>query len=156
MMGLGENFDLVLGEIEKVRKKDLIYTIFGFKSAEGMEYKICESFENPSNNNKHSVKDEAELRRMFEVFRERVQNYGCCYALFDFEANLEDGSCRSFLCLITMIPDDYGVKEKFLYSSHLQSVTQSIGAAKIFQINSYEDLSYESFRKTCLPLKKGF
>lgn len=155
MIGLGENFDLVLREIERVRKKDLIYTIFNFKNTEDLEYEICESLENPSNKSKYSIKEEAELKRLFSIFNERVKKYGCCYSLFDFEANLDDGSSRSLLCLITMIPDSFKVKEKFLYSSHLQKVIESIGPVKIFQINSYEELTYEKFRDACLTLKKG-
>lgn len=156
MIGLGGNFDLVLKEVERVRKKDLIYTIFNFKNTEDLEYKICESLENPRHTDKYTIKNETELKKHFETFNRNVRNYGCCYSLFDFEVNLEDGSSRSLLCLITIIPDDFKVKEKFLYSSHLQRFIESIGPVKIFQMNSYDDLSYEKFRDVCLSLKKGY
>lgn len=156
MIGLGENFQEVQEEVEKVRKKDLLYTIFRFQKDNPKMYEITVSEKNPNKNNKHEIKDEGELQRIFGSFKENMKMHGCCYALFDFEAVLDDGSSRSLLFLITHIPDEKSVKEKFLYSAHIQQVVENLNTAvKIVQINRHDDLTYNMLKQACLSVKKA-
>ncbi|OAG30768.1 cofilin [Nematocida displodere] len=156
MIGLGENFDIILDQVEKVRTKELLYMVFRFQENNPKIYEIRESHENPNKNNKFIIKDEEELKRGFDIFQSNIKTHGCCYALFDFETNLEDGSSRSLLFLITLIPDEFNVKEKFLYSAHIQRVVENLKTSvKILQINKYEDLSYSRLKQVCLSLKKA-
>ncbi|KAI5192710.1 cofilin [Nematocida minor] len=156
MAELGENFNTVLEHIEKVRRKELLYMVFSFQGTNTTQYEIKELKDNPSALDKFIVKQESELEGQFEQFKKQVKEYGCCYALFDFEANHSDGTPRSALFLFTLIPDGFTVKEKFLYSFHLQQFIGSLKTAvKLVQINQYEDLNYETMKKICLALKKG-
>ncbi|EHY64778.1 cofilin [Nematocida ausubeli] len=156
MAELGENFNTVLENIERVRTKELLYMVFRFQGADTSKYEIKELKGNPTALDKFTLKKENDLQEQFELFKAQVKEYGCCYALFDFEAHHQDGSPRSVLFLFTLIPDGFNVKEKFLYSFHLQ---QFIGrlktAVKLVQINQYDDLSYENMKQICLNLKKA-
>ncbi|KAH9385146.1 cofilin [Nematocida major] len=156
MAELGENFNTVLENIEKVRRKELLYMVFSFQGTDTSQYEIRELKNNPSALDKFTAKKENDLQSQFEEFKKHVKSYGCCYALFDFEAHHQDGSPRSVLVLFILIPDGYNVKEKFLYSFHLQ---QFIGrlktAVKLVQINQYDDLNYENIKQMCLTLKKA-
>lgn len=151
-----ENLSMVLEKIEKVRRKELLYMIFRLQGAETTNYEIKELQENPCALNKFVKKEESHLEKQFEQFKRKVQEHGCCYALFDFEANHEDGAPRSVLFLFTLVPDGFNIKEKFLYSFHLQQFIQNLKTSvKLVQINQYEDLNYESMKKICLSLKKA-
>lgn len=156
MAEAGENISTVLEHIEKVRKKELLYVVFRLQGAETTEYEIRELEDNPSALNKFELKKEKDLEEQFEQFKIKVKKHGCCYALFDFEANHTDGTSRSVLFLFTLIPDGYTVKEKFLYSFHLQQFISNLKASvKLVQINQYDDLNYENMKRICLTLKKA-
>lgn len=156
MPELVENFNVVLENIEKVRKKELLYMVFSFKGANTSVYEIREVKENPSIQDRFTVKEENSLQVQFDEFKRQVKEYGCCYALFDFEANHQDGTPRSTIFLFILIPDGYNVKEKFLYSFHLQQFMSQLNTAvKLVQINQYDDLNYENMKKMCLTLKKA-
>jgi len=157
MIGLGENFNAVLDQIELVRRKQLMYTIFKFQDKNTTLYEIKDSTKNPEEAKRFTAKKEEDLQQHFEEFKSKIKNYGCCYSIFDFETTLEDGTPRSMIFLIALIPDSKSTREeKFLYASHTNTITNRINiAAKLVQINSYDDLSYEYLKSICLSVKKG-
>lgn len=145
----------IITEVEKVRVKDLLYLIFGFDE-KGCKLEIKNVCINPSKHDKFMVKKEEQLREQFDRFKKLITEIECCYAVFDFEANLEGGSPRSVLFFVICIPDSLNVKKKFLYSSNVKKIREHLKVfVKPVQINHPEDLTYEGLKSLCLSIKKG-
>lgn len=156
MIGLGKNFDIILDQVDRVRRKDLLYTVFRFQKDNSDMYEIKASIDHPNRESKFTIRSEEEQERHFNAFKAQVSPSECSYALFDFETVLEDGSARSMLFLLIVVPDECAVKEKFLYSAHTQHLVDSLRiAVTLVQINKFEDFSYAYLKQKCLALKKA-
>ncbi|KAI5190744.1 cofilin [Nematocida sp. AWRm77] len=150
MIGLGENFDIILDQVEKVRRKETLYTVFKFAQGRSTKYEIKATTEHPNKNDKFVIRSEEEMVKNFEEFKKQVSPTECAYALFDFEIVLSDGSPRSTLFLITVAPDNCPIKDKFLYAAHTQEMAERIGVAVVrIQINKVDELTYEFLKHKC-------
>jgi hypothetical protein len=144
-------------EVSKVRRRELLYTIFVIPGTLDIKYKVIT---NMKRNNPPSIRkplDETALKDEFNVFIKKIDPKSCCFIVYDFEFYTKsDGAFRSVLCLFSYIPDDScAPNEKFVYSSNSISLRDALSIGKYIPVNNYSDITYEKVVECCTPLGKN-
>lgn len=95
------------------------------------------------------------LREHFNEFLKMMEGSGCCYVVYDFGFYNSDGAFRNTLCLISYVPDDEPMKEKFTYSSNslaLKGLLEGVG--KLITVNSRSQLDFDTIEDACQSYSK--
>ncbi|EJW04036.1 hypothetical protein EDEG_01670 [Edhazardia aedis USNM 41457] len=176
-MADSQELDKIRNNVNMVRYRKYICTVFGLESKAASEDRFVEFFSIKRNiigknvvadNEKVRVSKIEEksvngreipsvefLKSQFEEIRNEISEDKCYYIVCDFGFYNDLNAYRTLLCLITYIPDDVAdVSEKFTYSKESLLLQNLLNIGKPIVVNNWKSLEYENIASICSGFTK--
>lgn len=150
-----KGFQGVKDQVELVRKRKLIYTIFTIEPINPIEFKVLDSCKNNYQSTAKDIIKQEDLERTFMECSKLLKENQGYFIVYDFGFFGTDGEFRSMLCLISLIPDSLAVNKKFTFSSCSLTLADNLMVAKNVLIKSLSEFSYQEVKEKCMAHKKN-
>ena len=149
--------DAVISEVNRVKKRKTLFTMFRMDKIGELSYSVKLSGEEQQACSAREIPSINELKNNFNECIKNIDKKKCCYLAYDLGFYTQNNQYRTILCLISYIPDiceETG--EKFSYSSNSLSLVNELGLLKLITVNSFDELNYDTIVDSCVRYKKNY
>ncbi|WUR04193.1 putative ADF actin-binding protein [Vairimorpha necatrix] len=140
-------------EVESLRKRSNMYTVFNIPNLDPVTYKVIKNGGLDYKGELTINYQENILKEIFEECMEIVKANSPCYIIYDFVFYDKDLWKNTF-CLISYIPDSLKIKEKVAYSTNALTLIKDMRIPLHISCTKKEELTFNEVKERCSKFRR--